>query len=48
VKLVLAADAEPDALYAGGDGAFEFQRTASRLHEMRSERYLALGHGAIG
>lgn len=40
VKLVVLADAEPDALYPGGDGAFEFERTASRLHEMRSLEYL--------
>ena len=46
VKLLMAADAEPDALYPAGDGSFEFQRTASRLHEMRSAAYLALGHNA--
>ncbi|WP_174297154.1 cell division protein ZapE [Sphingomonas bacterium] len=46
VKLLAAADAEPDALYPAGDGAFEFQRTASRLEEMRSDAYLAKGHGA--
>ena len=46
VKVLAAADAEPDALYPGGDGRFEFQRTVSRLEEMRSEAYLALGHGA--
>jgi cell division protein ZapE len=40
-KLVISADAQPDDLYAAGDGAFEFQRTASRLHEMRSADYLA-------
>ncbi|HYI63572.1 MAG TPA: cell division protein ZapE [Allosphingosinicella sp.] len=45
VKLLAAADAEPQALYVAGDGAFEFERTASRLIEMRSEDYLALGHG---
>jgi cell division protein ZapE len=45
VKLLAAADAEPDALYPAGDGAFEFERTASRLIEMRSADYLALGHG---
>ncbi len=45
VKLLAAADAEPQALYEEGDGAFEFERTASRLIEMRSEDYLALGHG---
>ncbi len=45
VKLVVAAAAPPDALYPDGDGAFEFQRTASRLHEMQSADYLASGHG---
>jgi cell division protein ZapE len=45
VKLLAAADAEPDSLYTAGDGAFEFERTASRLHEMASDEYLAEGHG---
>ena len=45
VKLLAAADAQPDALYPAGDGRFEFQRTVSRLEEMRSEDYLAQGHG---
>ncbi len=48
VKLVMAADAPPDQLYAAGDGAFEFARTASRLHEMQSAAWMALGHGAQG
>lgn len=41
VKLVCSADAEPHALYPSGDGSFEFERTASRLMEMRSADYLA-------
>jgi cell division protein ZapE len=45
VKLLAAADAEPAALYPAGDGAFEFQRTVSRLEEMQSDDYLAEGHG---
>jgi len=47
VKLLAAADAPPESLYPSGDGAFEFQRTVSRLMEMGSLDYLALGHGEI-
>jgi cell division protein ZapE len=38
---IASADAEPDALYRTGDGAEHFERTASRLIEMRSPDYLA-------
>ena len=39
-KLVVLAQAEPDDLYPQGDGSFEFERTASRLQEMRSAAWL--------
>lgn len=45
VKLLAMADAAPIDLYRAGDGKFEFERTVSRLMEMQSEDYLALGHG---
>jgi cell division protein ZapE len=38
--LVMLAEAEPAKLYPEGDGAFEFERTASRLQEMRSAGWL--------
>jgi len=40
-KLVMSAETEPENLYPSGDGAFEFERTVSRLIEMRSHDYLA-------
>jgi cell division protein ZapE len=50
VKLFVTAAAEAEDLYDVGpggneNGRFEFDRTVSRLMEMQSEDYLALGHG---
>ena len=45
VKLFVTAAAEPEALYTKGDGAFEFDRTVSRLKELQSADYIARGHG---
>jgi cell division protein ZapE len=39
-RLVVLADAQPQDLYPAGDGAFEFERTASLLEEMRSQSWL--------
>ncbi|MEO5962513.1 MAG: cell division protein ZapE [Thermomonas sp.] len=44
VNLICTADAEPPALYAGERLLLAFERTASRLIEMRSADYLALEH----
>jgi len=43
-KLVASAAAAPDTLYERGENAAMFERTASRLMEMQSRDYLALGH----
>jgi cell division protein ZapE len=50
VKLFATAAAAADELYDSGSrgnegGRFEFDRTVSRLIEMQSQDYLALGHG---
>lgn len=38
-RLFASAMDMPDRLYAEGEGAFEFERTASRLHEMRDANW---------
>ena len=45
VVLLATAAAEPEGLYPKGTGSFEFERTVSRLQEMRSAEYIAHGHG---
>ncbi len=45
VCVIASADAEPSALYPDGPEALAFERTVSRLMEMRSEAYLASRHG---
>ena len=39
-RLVVTAQAAPEDLYPQGDGAFEFERTVSRLREMSSQSWL--------
>lgn len=44
VKLVVSSETQPDTLYQGHELEFEFQRTISRLEEMRSHDYLSTAH----
>ncbi len=48
VNLVMSAAGPPEALYPEGTGAKEFQRTVSRLMEMRSQDYIAQPHRPPG
>jgi cell division protein ZapE len=38
---IASAEVPPAEIYTAGDGAWEFQRTVSRLREMQSEDYIA-------
>jgi len=40
IKLIVSAEAQPEALYPEGAHSAEFARAVSRLHEMRSSDYL--------
>jgi cell division protein ZapE len=40
-RTIILAEAQPAQLYPAGDGSFEFERTASRLEEMRSADWLS-------
>jgi len=42
IKLVLSAEAPPEALFTEGENSADFQRTVSRLHEMQSADYRLL------
>ncbi|MBC7905120.1 MAG: cell division protein ZapE [Rhodospirillaceae bacterium] len=44
VTLICSAAAPPETLYPTGIGAFEFQRTVSRLMEMQAEDYVTRQH----
>lgn len=44
VNFICSAEAPPQSLYTEGDGAFEFERTVSRLMEMQSTEYMAQAH----
>ncbi len=47
VKLVISAEVRPEELYVHGPLSHEFPRTVSRLNEMRSADFLALGRRTV-
>jgi cell division protein ZapE len=44
VNLIVSAQTTPEKLYRGKHLQFEFKRTASRLREMQTEKYMAIRH----
>ena len=44
VKIIISAESLPESLYQGQNLKFEFDRTISRLEEMKSEKYLKKPH----
>jgi cell division protein ZapE len=46
VKFIATAAALPEAIYEGNRLRFEFERTQSRLQEMRTHEYLRAEHRA--
>ncbi|HEY8037100.1 MAG TPA: cell division protein ZapE [Methylobacter sp.] len=46
VKLICTAEVPAQELYTNGEGAFEFERTVSRLIDMQSESYLHIEHSS--
>ena len=47
VRLICSAADVPERLYLEGTGAFEFERTASRLREMQGADWGSDAHPAI-
>ncbi len=47
VLFICSAAVTPEKLYVSGDGNFEFQRTISRLNEMKSHDYIVNSKGNI-
>jgi cell division protein ZapE len=48
VRLIATAAAAPDQIYSEGVISGEYSRTASRLTEMQTQRYLQLPHRSQG
>lgn len=47
IKLIVSAEVLPESLYVQGPLSHEFPRTISRLQEMQSSEYLALGRRVV-